>query len=130
MIACRSCRDRRSIGPRSWSSSTNRPGRPMELQVSGRSRSPDPVCPDREEGPPLTGAPPSDEDPTVPMRGNANRSMKITASSPCHVSPSRVSLKPNLSARVIMKIVWTWVYAIEALRLDPTAPMLPRVLQR
>ena len=108
----------------------NHLGRPMELQVSGRSRLPDPVCPDREEGSPLEGAPPSDEDPTSPMRRDANRLMKITASSPCHVSPSRVSLKPYLSACVIMKIAWTWVHAIDALRLDPTAPMLPRVLQR
>ena len=130
MIAARSHRDRGSIRSRSWSSSANLPGRSMELQVSGRSRSPDRVCPDREEGPPLDGAPPSDEDPIVPMRRDANHSMKISASSPCHVSPSRVSLKPNLSARVIMMIAWTQVHAIDALRLDPMAPMLPRVLQR
>ena len=41
----RSRHDCGSIGPRSLSSSANHPGRPMELQVSGRSRSPDPVCP-------------------------------------------------------------------------------------
>ena len=36
-IAARSRRDRGSIEPRSWSSSTNLPRRSMELQVSGRS---------------------------------------------------------------------------------------------
>ena len=36
-LAARSRRDRGSTGLRSWSSSTNHLGRPMELQVSGRS---------------------------------------------------------------------------------------------
>ena len=37
-IAARLRRNHGSIGPRSWSSSTNLPRRSMELQVSGRSR--------------------------------------------------------------------------------------------
>ena len=40
-IAARSRRDRGSIRPRSWSSSTTPPRRPIELQVTGGSRSHD-----------------------------------------------------------------------------------------
>ena len=41
VIAARSCRDRGSIKPQSWSSSTTPPRRPIDLQVTGGSRSRD-----------------------------------------------------------------------------------------
>ena len=51
-IAARSRRDRSSIGPRSWSSSTNPLRRPIEFHLTGWSRSRNYVDQDCEERPP------------------------------------------------------------------------------